>query len=113
MVPWWQKSPKWLNLRIKDIGYDQGHQVIDPGVIWKGFISLYMYMPNMKSLSSNGSEVKAFFEKKTNNKRQRGQKLDALSFHSKNRKINLYMMYSIVICSSCIKHLPDTDDYKL
>ena len=45
----WQKL-KFLEMKVK--GYDQGHKVIDLGVIWKDFIS-WVYMPNtsMKSLS--------------------------------------------------------------
>ena len=87
MVPRWQKSPKWLNLRIKDLGYDHGHQVIVPGVIWKGFISLEC-MPNMKSLSSYGSEVKYFFKKRQKIKDRQAKNWMPPKFNSRNRQMN-------------------------
>ena len=73
--------------RIVQIGYfqytchDQGHKVIDPGVIWKGFIS-WESMPHMSfyilQFKSYG-QGKSFWK---NTHRQTGQKLDALKLHS-------------------------------
>ena len=77
----------------------QGHKFIDPGVIWKGWVS----MPNKDSVSYGFKSYGKYYYLLPQTDTQTEQKLDAPEFHTGSMKKNIYE--TICIHFDCITFL--------